>query len=339
MSFMSPRLIAIFAGLVLVTLALGAYFFLRDGSGPDLRSEVTSLLRGSGEDSSRSSAREQTGPILPTFDVVRVDAAGTAVIAGRGAPGGTVKVFANGNEVASSKIDQRGEWAVYLETPLSEGAQELTLEMTTKSGEVRKSEQVVVIAVPEREGELPLVVLGEPGQPSRVLQNPHESEGILLALDIVDYDEEGSVVLSGRAVAGSILRAYADNALIGEVKTDMEGRWTIRPSDPLAPGVYSLRIDQVGQDGRVIARVEVPFERAEVSDILAAVAKGGGRIVVQPGNSLWRIARRIYGSGFEYTIIYDANQRQIRDPNLIYPGQIFDLPQKYEVDDEIHLLN
>ena len=74
------------------------------------------------------------------------------------------------------------------------------------------------------------------------------------------------------------------------------------------------------------------------ADVLAAVARGGGRLVVQPGNSLWRIARRVYGSGFEYTIIYDANQDQIRDPDKIYVGQILDLPVKHEIDDEIHLL-
>ncbi len=45
------------------------------------------------------------------------------------------------------------------------------------------------------------------------------------------------------------------------------------------------------------------------------------------GNSLWQISRRIYGRGNRYTVIYDANQEQIRDPNRIYPGQIFVLPE------------
>jgi nucleoid-associated protein YgaU len=51
-----------------------------------------------------------------------------------------------------------------------------------------------------------------------------------------------------------------------------------------------------------------------------------GKIVIQPGNSLWRISRVIYGRGVEYTVIYDANKDQIRNPNLIYPGQIFATP-------------
>jgi hypothetical protein len=51
-----------------------------------------------------------------------------------------------------------------------------------------------------------------------------------------------------------------------------------------------------------------------------------GRLIVQPGHNLWRIARETYGQGVRYTIIYQANRDQIRDPDLIYPGQIFTLP-------------
>jgi nucleoid-associated protein YgaU len=48
--------------------------------------------------------------------------------------------------------------------------------------------------------------------------------------------------------------------------------------------------------------------------------------VIQPGNNLWRISRVIYGRGIEYTVIYQANRDRIRDPDLIYPGQIFATP-------------
>lgn len=66
----------------------------------------------------------------------------------------------------------------------------------------------------------------------------------------------------------------------------------------------------------------MPFQRSAVTpDVLA-----GGSIVVQPGHSLWRIARQTYGGGVLYTLIYTANAEQIRDPDLIYPGQVFQLP-------------
>ena len=50
-------------------------------------------------------------------------------------------------------------------------------------------------------------------------------------------------------------------------------------------------------------------------------------ITVQPGFTLWGIARENYGNGFLYVKVYEANKGQIRDPDLIYPGQIFTVPQ------------
>ena len=47
---------------------------------------------------------------------------------------------------------------------------------------------------------------------------------------------------------------------------------------------------------------------------------------VARGDSLWRISRKVFGHGVRYTLIYEANADQIRDPSLIYPGQIFVLP-------------
>lgn len=49
-------------------------------------------------------------------------------------------------------------------------------------------------------------------------------------------------------------------------------------------------------------------------------------VVIQPGNNLWNISRVIYGKGIAYTTIFQANKEQIKDPDRIYPGQIFDTP-------------
>ena len=49
---------------------------------------------------------------------------------------------------------------------------------------------------------------------------------------------------------------------------------------------------------------------------------------VTRGDSLWRISRTIYGEGTRYTEIYDANSAQIRDPDLIYPGQVLVVPKQ-----------
>ncbi len=50
--------------------------------------------------------------------------------------------------------------------------------------------------------------------------------------------------------------------------------------------------------------------------------------MVTRGDSLWRISRAAYGTGARYTVIYDANHKQIRNPDRIYPGQVFIIPEK-----------
>lgn len=47
---------------------------------------------------------------------------------------------------------------------------------------------------------------------------------------------------------------------------------------------------------------------------------------VKRGDCLWNIARKYYGNGSQYTKIYNANRNKIRNPNLIYPGQVFVIP-------------
>lgn len=173
-------------------------------------------------------------------------------------------------------------------------------------------------------GQALVVLLPRGGEgASRVLQQP--GEGIrqgALVLETIDYDEEGYAIIAGRAPADSRLIAYLNNLPLDSTIADGDGRWRLRVEDPIAPGLHKLRIDQVDEAGAVVARVESPFSRAEASLTLASQSK----VIVQPGNSLWRIARRAYGEGLLYTVIYESNKEQIRDPDLIYPGQVFTLP-------------
>lgn len=56
-----------------------------------------------------------------------------------------------------------------------------------------------------------------------------------------------------------------------------------------------------------------------------------GKVIIRRGDNLWTIARRAYGDGLKYTMIFDANDDQIRNPNQIYPGQVFDVPTEADV--------
>jgi LysM repeat protein len=54
--------------------------------------------------------------------------------------------------------------------------------------------------------------------------------------------------------------------------------------------------------------------------------KSNGVHVVQPGDTLWAIAKKYYGNGAQYTKIFNANKDKIKNPNLIYPGQKLVIP-------------
>jgi nucleoid-associated protein YgaU len=53
-----------------------------------------------------------------------------------------------------------------------------------------------------------------------------------------------------------------------------------------------------------------------------------GAVIIRRGDTLWQISRRLYGHGVRYSTIYLANQDQIEDPDLIWPGQIFAVPNE-----------
>src|SRR5690606_29464377 len=79
---------------------------------------------------------------------------------------------------------------------------------------------------------------------------------------------------------------------------------------------------------RVKAEIAAPPASAAADDRQnAVVVPSIDTKVVVRGDNLWRISRTTYGRGIRYTVIYRANRDQIRDPDLIYPGQIFVLPK------------
>jgi nucleoid-associated protein YgaU len=277
-------------------------------------------------------------PHRPSFDVVRINPTGDAVMAGRAAPNSTVIIQDGEREVGRVQADQRGEWVYVPNQPLPSGTRELSLTAKGADGAQQSSEQVVVLAVPERGKDLAGRPVSEPAQPlamatpreglgrSTVLQLPtatRTTDG-KLALDVIDYDDSGPMVLAGRGKPGATVTVYLDNRPIGTAVVGGDGTWTLSPDLPVSPGRYTVRIDQLGADGRVASRIEMPFTRGEPSPQLAS---GATQVIVQPGNSLWRIARRTYGEGMRFTLVYDANKDQIRDPDLIYPGQLFVLPK------------
>ncbi len=310
----------------------------------------------------------------PSFDVVRVNELGDAVIAGRAEPRSVVILYDGDREIGRVVADSRGEWVYVSDRPLSPGQHEIGL-LAQSGPQSRLSDQVVVLIAPEprqdiagrpsegdaeREKPLALLVPRDEIGATTVLQSPPAADagqgaerpasgsgradiassgiaptaegadsgsasgtGAPVSIDVVDYDESGRLIVSGRSAPETDVRLYLDNEYVGTARTGVDGSFQVQPADPVEPGVYALRVDEVSEAGAVTARAETPFQRADEVTALP----GYRRVVVQPGNSLWRLARRVYGQGIQYTVIYQANTGQIRNPDLIYPGQIFNVPE------------
>lgn len=201
--------------------------------------------------------------------------------------------------------------------------------------EVALIEPALASPPPGEQAAPPVLVASEDGV--RVLQPalaPGATPELLttVALDAISYDDDGAVALTGRATGSGIVRIYIDNDPVAEAPVDAAGQWQ---SDlpGVAPGVYTMRIDQVDGDGAVVSRIETPFMREARENIAAMMATETDKsdftvaaMTVQPGNTLWAIARDRYGDGILYVRLYETNRDRIRNPDLIYPGQVFVLP-------------
>lgn len=299
----------------------------------------------------------------PSFDLVRVDPEGNMVIAGKGANGATIEILDGDVSIGIVEADDRGEWVFIPKTRLAPGSRILILRDITNPTKVIESENAVVLVIPAvgkniagLEGKVdntPLAMVVPRNEAkniaSRLIQMPvtnkpeivsdikigrvtnnkeSKIEKPALILKMVDYNDSGMVIFSGFSQENAILQVYIDNLLVGVVTADSNGAWDLKLKDNLKPGKYIIRVDQVSSSGTVLDRIKLPFVRVPVID----AKKEKNSVVIQPGNSLWRIAARVYGSGFRYTEIYEANANQIGDPNLIYPGQIFKLPKLLKVE-------
>ncbi|MFN4281270.1 MAG: Ig-like domain-containing protein [Alphaproteobacteria bacterium] len=324
-----PVLLALLGAFVLA-IALGLNWFI-DWRGDDSPAPAPVARSGEGPLQAPPLARQ---PAAPSFDVVRVNPSGDTVIAGRAEPGAEVTVMDGESVVGKVQADKRGEWVLVPEKPLPPGSRNLSLIAKLPDGTELRSQSDVVLVVPENgeaQGVLALRVPSEGQGASRLLQSPFAGSDASrgdgrgargLTIDIIDYDEKGRATVSGSAPAGARLNIYLDDALAGSTAADAKNEWRLALPQALAPGDHKLRVDQLDGAGKVTDRAEYAFNRAPPTEGLTA----GTAVIVQPGNSLWRLARRTYGEGTRYALIFEANKSQIRDPDLIYPGQVFALP-------------
>ncbi len=305
-------------------------------------------------------------------DIVRIEPAGSTIVAGTAEPGSEVEVVIDDKLVGSAKSDSLGNFVVMGEIKESDEPQTLKIrsrkdkelrENILDTGGVKKagsenqlesvkqeegyladggllgknqwifSDDIFVVLpitennsviLQEKNLDLPTIIQSSSDE-IKIVQNAPSSYVNKVTLDTISYSDLGEAVLAGRAKPEFKIFVYINNKLFGTGGAGSSGGWTVELTG-LLPGVYTLRIDEVDGQGSVKSRIETPFKR-ESTEILTNMISGA--ITVQPGNSLWRIARRIFGRGIRYIEIFEKNSHLIKDPDLIYPGQVFSIPTNF----------
>ena len=299
---------------------------------------------------------------VPTFDVARIEPTGEAVIAGRAAPGATVELLRNGEVHDRAVADQSGQFVI-VPPRLPSGTYDLTLRSRQPDGKQTTSKQNVTVALEPKATERPVVALITPNKPTVMLSQPAAPKPAAgaVVVETVEIEPGGKFHVSGQARSGAALRLYLNDSFIASVTAGADGRFAVTINEGVAPGSYRVRLDEAASSGTVRARAEVPFSVPETTASVTAQATASKRpdlaaprlaaagttvlpdsgsppsTVVVPkiatttvsrGDSLWRLSQTSYGAGMRYAVIYKANREQIRNPNLIYPGQVFVVPAK-----------
>lgn len=111
----------------------------------------------------------------PTFDVLRVEPDGSAVIAGHAAPNSVLEITNGMSVIAKVDVGPSGDFAAVLDKPLPPGDHQIVLKATGKDGKVFTSEEIATVSVPaDKNGKL-LAMVTKPGKASRLIAVPEDA--------------------------------------------------------------------------------------------------------------------------------------------------------------------
>ncbi len=316
----------------------------------------------------------------PSFDLVRVEADGSIVVAGKAAPGAKVELAAGERIIGEAVAGAEGDFAIVIDEPLKPGEYQLMLRSTTAQNAVELSTQTAVVSIPQSAQGQVLVMVEEAGKASRLITVPKAAPvelaaaatprpqtvsvsasqgadaskptGPKIAVEAVEI-EGSKIFVAGVADPGRKVRAYVDDVLLGLADSAPDGHFLVEASRDLAVGDHVFRVEALSADRtKVVAQAAVPFRRApgqaatavasasapqttgagpgssEIAGTSETLAAEAGNVIIRRGDTLWEISQRVYGNGLRYSAIYLANQTQIANPDRIWPGQVFKVPQQ-----------
>jgi nucleoid-associated protein YgaU len=251
---------------------------------------------------------------------VAADAAGRLVATGAAPAGAFLRLYLNGSFLASVTAGADGLWSLTVEHGMRDGGYSIRADEIDQTKDVVISRAEVPFNFAEHAGEL----AANAKQPAPATEGNAPTPKP--APQSADVAEQAKVVVP--AIAQELAPVSSSPAAPVEAGASHD----VVPRPITSPDVAS----QAPSPGAASKPVSPPLapEQASSESLPAPRSNAAHAIVrtidtrkVVPGDSLWAISAQLYGNGLRYTQIYAANASQIRNPRLIYPGQIFVLPQ------------
>ncbi len=273
-------------------------------------------------------------PVSLALRTVDYDESGQIFFTGRAAPGSALRLYVDNRFLADVRTNDNGEWSWRGETTIAPGRHALRIDRLAGDGSVIERIELPFVRADVRAVAEARAAAGRPEllqkleREARTEPAPAASGKETPATRVSPAGGEekpavGAAQPVGTSGGGEAERA--SSALAPEAASPDK----LQKEEPGASSLAFATNADVKASGTAAGTPSATVSGqggTTASQAASRKAPGTGFIIVQPGNNLWNISRVIYGRGVRYTTIYEANRDQIRDPDLIYPGQVFRAP-------------
>ncbi len=303
-----------------------------------------------------------TAPL--TIDLARVKPDGAAVFAGTAAPNAKIRIFEGDILLGATIANANGEWVIVLEKSLAAGQHLISVAMERSDGTAKMADRSLAVEIyqdtetkplvallPETATEVPVLIQSPddvdtaksaaaaseaivadaakadaamPETTRATLVKPQaKSQIAALASSAIVWRDASRILISGTSRGGVRVTVNDVKGQFGEALVLADGAWQVAGSLDMDIAVNQLRFALFDDADQIIARYDLPVKARD----LAKGQDGSPLVVVNKGDMLWRIAYQQLGEGVKYVDIVRRNKKDITDPDLIYPKQIFAVPQ------------
>lgn len=301
-------------------------------------------------------ASPPAGTVIPLIiNIARIGPDGSAVIAGTAPPETEIRVLDGTAPLVTTQSNGKGEWVAVPDDLLGAGNHLIVAEMTGPDGQVIRTERGVLVELADSGAEKPLValvpmsddaaveILSAPDQlaSADIAEKPADSQesaeqvqaqkevtAILVMppeiyIGTLSWSAKNILQIKGKSNGGAAVTGSFAGQSFADVSLDEQGNWSTKISVPATQsGMALIQANLLDVDNSLILSTQVDVDLAQLNVGL----DGSEMVIIRKGDMLWRIAYRTYGSGIRYLDILKRNARQINNPDLIYPAQVFALP-------------